>query len=244
MVRIRQNPMYKNVAVVIPAYNESKNLKLLLPRIKKILPGSFVFVVDDSGESERKSIDSYVRTLSNGFLEVIHRSVKKGRGSAVLEGLRTALRNPRIQYFIEMDADLAHAPNECRFLLDAASEVDMVIGSRYLRNSIIVNWPMRRLIQSKIINHFLRLWLGLGITDHTNGFRVYNRPVVEFLTHTPLKETGFIALSETAYKIKKKGFTIKEVPITFTDRKFGKSNADIKELLVSLWGVMRLRLQK
>lgn len=223
---------YHDVAVIIPAYCESDNLKILLPRILKTLPGAHIVVVDDSEYPESRRTESVV---------ILYRGAKKGRGSAVLDGMKCALKKSYIQYFIEMDADLAHAPEECRAFIEASAHSDMVIGSRYLHGSVIENWPMYRLVQSKIINIFLRYLLGLRLTDFTNGFRLYTRPVVEFLVKTPMKETGFIALSEIAYKVHRRGFRISEIPVSFKDRKFGTSNADIRELIVSLVGAFRIR---
>ncbi|OGG34485.1 hypothetical protein A2363_04775 [Candidatus Gottesmanbacteria bacterium RIFOXYB1_FULL_47_11] len=222
---------YRDTAVVIPAYRECDNLKILLPRLITILPGASIIIVDDSEQTQKY----------RGAI-VLARSGKKGRGSAVLHGLKHALTNRRVQYIIEMDADLAHAPEECPALVAAAVSADMVIGSRYLPGSVIENWPMYRLVQSRIINVFLRYLLGLRLTDFTNGFRLYTRPVAEFLLKTPMKEKGFIALSEIAYKVKKQGFRIAEIPVSFTDRKFGKSNANIRELLASLVGAFRIRI--
>jgi dolichol-phosphate mannosyltransferase len=173
---------------------------------------------------------------------VLHRGAKKGRGSAVIDGLKYALKKYSIRYFLEMDADLAHAPEECRALIDASAHADMVIGSRYLKGSVIADWPMYRLVQSRIINFFLRYLLGLRLTDFTNGFRLYTRPVVEFLVRTPMKEKGFIALSEIAYKVQRHGFRIAEIPVSFKDRKFGSSNANIRELFASLIGAFRIRI--
>lgn len=223
---------YRNVAVIIPAYCESDNLQILLPRISKTLPGAYVVVVDDSEYPEEYS---GVMTLRRG--------AKKGRGSAVVDGMKCALHKPYIKYFIEMDADLAHAPEECIAFIRAAAHADMVIGSRYLNGSVIKDWPMYRLVQSRIINFFLRYLLGLRLTDFTNGFRLYTRPVVEFLAGTPMKEKGFIALSEIAYTVQRHGFRISEIPVSFKDRKFGTSNANIRELIVSLIGAFRIRLQ-
>ena len=221
----------KSVAVIIPAYHESDNLKILLPRLLKTLPGALVIVVDDS-----ECRETYENVMT------VWRHSKNGRGSAVLDGLRFALRQKNVQYFLEMDADLAHAPEECTDFIAAARHSDMVIGSRYLNGSVIADWPMYRLIQSKIINIFLRLLLGLHLTDYTNGFRLYTRPVVEFLMKTPMKEKGFISLSEIAYKVQRQGFRISEIPVSFKDREFGKSNANIRELLVSLIGAFRIRM--
>lgn len=225
---------YHTVAVIIPAYCESDSLKILLPRILKTLPGAHIVVVDDSENSASKRTESVV---------ILQRGTKKGRGSAVLDGMKYALRKSYIQYFIEMDADLAHAPEECRALIDSSARSDMVIGSRYLRGSVIENWPLYRLVQSRIINFFLRYLLGLPLSDFTNGFRLYKRPVVEFLAKTPMKEKGFIALSEIAHKVHRHGFHISEVPVSFNDRKFGISNANLRELLESLIGAFRIRIQ-
>ena len=229
------------VAVIIPSYNESKNLAILIPNVFRILPDAHVIVVDDSIGYEKKQTDQVCCKIGRN-ITYISRNGKLGRGSAVIEGIKKALSLKSIQTCIEMDADLAHDPKEFHILLSKIGTVDMVIGSRYMDGSRIVKWPFSRLFQSKIINFVLKYWLGLQISDYTNGFRAYNRKSCEYLSSIELHEKGFISLSEVAYKLQKKGFTIAEVPITFTDRKFGKSNANFKELITSLLGVIRIRL--
>lgn len=220
------------IAVIIPAYNEQKNLRILLKDIGLYLPHAHIVIVDDSpsGHGEFPGVI------------LIARGHKMGRGSAVIRGLAEALTHKEIQYCFEMDADLAHSPKEFERFLAVRHEADMVIGSRYLASSRIVKWPLRRLVQSKLINAFLNMWLGLHLTDYTNGFRLYSRKAAEFLLGARLHETGFIALSEIAYKLKRNGFRIAEVPISFQDRKHGASNANFKELLRSLMGAIRIRM--
>jgi len=222
-----------DIAVIIPAYNEQKNLPVLLKDIESHLPHAHIIIVDDS------PVPTILKESSNVVL--IARDSKQGRGSAVLCGLAEGLKHKEIHYFFEMDADLAHSPAEFHRFLEKRHDADMVIGSRYIVGSKILTWPKYRLIQSKIINLFLRYLLGLHIFDFTNGFRLYSRPAADFLVHTPMKEKGFIALSEIAYKIQKRGFKISEVPVSFKDREFGRSNANVRELLVSLFGVFRIR---
>jgi dolichol-phosphate mannosyltransferase len=173
---------------------------------------------------------------------LISRGKKLGRGSAALRGLAEALKHKEIRYFFEMDADLAHSPAEFDRFLAVRHEADLVIGSRYLKASHIVKWPRRRLIQSRVINALLNFWLGINLTDYTNGFRLYSRAAAEFLLGARLQETGFIALSEIAYKLKQNGFRITEVPISFRDRTYGASNANLKELMRSLAGAIRIRM--
>jgi len=232
--------MDKSTAVIIPTYNEVENIGILLKKIFHTLPQCHVFIVDDSNASENKKLHHLVDEKFNN-VEIISRQSKKGRGGAVLAGFREALKNKKIDYFFEMDADLAHDPGEFYKFLDMSTSSDVVIGSRYLENSHIKSWPMRRLILSKLINAFLTLWLGLKLSDYTNGYRLYTRKAVEFLIKQNLRETGFIALSEISYRLKHAGFHIAEVPISFTDRIYGKSSAGLFEHMNAFLGALRIR---
>jgi dolichol-phosphate mannosyltransferase len=238
------NPNGADVAVIIPAYNEYLNLRILIPRIHSILPKSSVYVVDDSPLKEAELLKKWAQKYSDGTLFCTSRAVKSGRGSAVTTGMRQALHNKDIRFVVEMDADLSHEALEIPRLIESLASADMVIGSRYVSENLIHNWPMRRLVQSRIINYFLDFWLGLHLTDYTNGFRAYKRKVAECIVEIRLKENGFIQLAETAYRVSEHGFIIKDAPATFTDRKFGKSNADFAEHLQSLRGAIRIKTEK
>jgi dolichol-phosphate mannosyltransferase len=229
------------IAIIVPAYNESENLKILLPGIRRAAPGAQIFVVDDSADKEHRKLENLVFRLKDPGIRIITRESKQGRGSAVMAGLREAFKDSRIKRFIEMDADLAHDPAEIPDFLKQADETDLVIGSRYIEGSRITDWPLRRLIQSRMINFFLKYLLGLNITDYTNGYRMYSRRAVSELMRTPPLERGFIALSEIAYILKKRDLRITEIPVTFTDRRYGRSNAGFSELMGSLFGVLRIR---
>lgn len=231
-----------DTALIIPAFNEYKNLSVLLPDIMKAFPSITVFVIDDSLGHEQISLEKLCSSYTSKIVYICRKS-KLGRGSAVIDGLRRAFHmSSNFKYFLEMDADFAHNPEEIPNLIHGLHEADLVIGSRYLSGSAIMNWPKSRLYQSRIINFFLTYWLNLHITDYTNGFRAYSRKAVDSLLSLQLREKGFIALSEIAYKLQKQGFRITEVPISFTDRKYGVSNATLVELLSSLKGVILLRL--
>lgn len=232
---------FTDIAVVIPAYNESGNLKVLTGRILKAYPGITVVIVDDSNAEENARLKAALKGTEKQ-VTILTRAKKMGRGSAVLDGLKHAAKQPNITTFFEMDADLAHNPDELPRFLEKTDSTDLVVGSRYREGSKILKWPLARVIQSKIINFALRYWLHLNLTDYTNGYRAYSRRAVEFLINQPLRERGYIALSEMAFKLKRAGFTLDEVPITFKDRELGTSNATWRELLASLVGVIRIRL--
>lgn len=235
--------MENKIVVIIPSLNESENLLVLLKHIRQVAPNSTVIIVDDSLPKEFQKLSKLLKTNPRNLI-LISRGEKLGRGSAVIAGFKEALKNDKCKYFFEMDADLAHDPAEFKLFLEKADKADLVVGSRYLAKSRITKWPLYRLVQSRVINWLLNYWLGLSLSDYTDGFRMYSRRAVEFLMKANLKEKGYIALSESAYKLKKGGFVVLEVPISFRDRQMGKSNADFKELMRSLIGAVRIRLRK
>lgn len=227
------------IAIIIPTYKELENIAILVKKILTVFPEAKVIIVDDSPREENKLLQKHFQKYKD-TVNIYSRLKKDGRGGAVIAGFKEALKNKTIDFFFEMDADLAHNPEEVINFLEKRNEADLIIGSRYLPKSKITAWPLKRLITSKAINLFLRMWLGLNLSDYTNGFRMYNRRSLEFLCAVPLKEKGFISLSEITYKLKKAGFKIAEVPTSFTDRRYGKSNAGIRELFNSLIGVIRI----
>jgi glycosyltransferase involved in cell wall biosynthesis len=148
--------MTSNIAIIVPAYNESENITKLLKKIRLNIK-SQIIVVDDSNNNLTKNI------LKKNKIKIkyIKRNKKLGRGSAVLEGLKEALKNKQIQIFIEMDADLSHPPSELRRNIKFFNNksLDLLVGSRYLRNSQIINWPISRRIFSKLANYLARFLL-------------------------------------------------------------------------------------
>lgn len=233
-----------NIAVVIPSYNEVKNLSILIAGINKELRGSKIIIVDDSLFKENLKLKSIVKKYKNVFL--ISRQKKLGRGSAVLEGFAYAIKNKSIKYVFEMDSDLAHDPKEIiRFIKkEQKTKADLIIGSRYLPGGRIINILPNRTIMSRVINKFLYFWLGMHLTDHTSGFRLYSRASVEYLLNIKIKSKGFITLSEVAYKLYLADFKISEVPITWNYRIYGKSNVNTSELINSLIFVLKMKFDK
>ena len=232
------------MGIVIPSYNESKNLSILLKSIMEELPDSKIIIVDDSNKKENRKIIELVSKYKN--VELISRQKKSGRGSAIIDGFNKILKNKKIDYVFEMDSDLAHDPKEfIRFINEIkVYPYDLVIGSRYKSGGRIINIPKNRTLMSRVINNFLYIWLGIKISDYTSGFRLYSRRSVEFITKANIKSKGFITLSEIAYKLYKKKYKISEVPITWNYRIYGKSNVNTKELLFSLYFVIKLKFLK
>ncbi|OGH11512.1 MAG: hypothetical protein A3B38_01750 [Candidatus Levybacteria bacterium RIFCSPLOWO2_01_FULL_36_13] len=235
--------MKNNVpSIIIPSFNESKSLKILLQKVNRLYPEALIYLVDDSSYEENRIIKSIVNKYKQ--VGLISRIKKLGRGSAVLDGFKIAFRKNNSDLFLEMDSDLAHDPNEIKRFLekDELGNYDLIIGSRYLPGGKIKNIEKQRTILSRLINVFLRFWLGIKVTDFTSGFRAYSRKAVAELLRSDIESKGFITLSESLYKLHIKGFSIGEVPITWNYRKFGKSNVSIKELFYSLFFVIKMKI--
>jgi dolichol-phosphate mannosyltransferase len=234
----------KNIAVIIPSFNEVKNIEILIKGINRELPDTKIIIVDDSSKKENLSLRQIVKNKKNVIL--ISRLKKGGRGSAVLDGFKEALRDKKIEYAFEMDSDLAHDPKEMKRFIKKKNDrrsYDFIIGSRYLPGGKIINIAANRTIMSRVINKFLYYWLGIHLSDHTSGFRLYKRKCIEFLINAKLKAKGFIALSESAYKLHLANFKAGEVPITWNYRKYGKSTVNASELFNSLTFVIIMKLK-
>jgi len=235
--------MKKDIVIVIPTYNAREGI---VNNIKKVLlqvPGGNILIVDDN------SPDKTAKIIKAHFgkdvrVQVVIRKEKGGRGSAVIAGFAEGLKNKSAKYFIEMDADLCHDPRYIKQLIEKCKKADVVIASRYLPESRIFGWNVKRKLMSFSINTFAKLLLRIPISDYTDGFRCYSRKAVDFICSSKIKSRGYIVLSETAYICYRKGLRFAEVPIDFYFNPVTKSNLNIKEVREALLTIIRLRFQK
>lgn len=232
--------MTSNLLIVIPTYNAREGI---IENIKKILssvPLANILIVDDNSPDQTAQI-VLSHFKKDKRIHVVIRKKKDGRGSAVIAGFKEGLLNKKIQYFIEMDADLCHNPKYIKQLTAKCKKVDIVIASRYLPKSRIFGWNMKRKLMSFSINTYAKLLLRIPISDYTDGFRCYSRNAVDFICSNKLKSRGYIVLSEVAYICYKKGLTFAEIPIDFYFKEVTKSNLNIREVKEALVTILKLR---
>lgn len=228
------------MAIIIPAYNEAENISVLLKQLRRLLPKARLIVVD--GHSQDKTVSKVKQLIKKDkLIMLLEQKSKKGRGHAVLMGISQALKFKQLKYFVEMDADLSHQVKDILNLLKKATSENIVVASRYIQGAKIVNWPVWRLQQSRLANWLISFVLGLGLKDNTNGLRCYPRQAAEIVAKHQYLSHGFMALSESAYLLKRSGFNLVEVPSNFIDRRYGKSSAGYKELLTSLLNLFQVR---
>jgi len=235
-------PASARTLVIIPTYNELENLPLIMGRVHKARPEVHVLVVDDSSPDGTGDLADKLALADPGRVHVLHRTAKDGLGAAYLAGFAWGLAR-KYSVLVEMDADGSHAPEQLYRLLDAIDEgADLAIGSRYVEGGTVRNWPWRRLVLSKTANTYSRLLLGVGIHDITAGYRAYRREALEKLDLSAVDSKGYCFQIDLTWRTINSGFTVVEVPITFTERELGvskMSGSNIREAMtkVAQWGI-------
>ena len=231
----------KKLGIIIPAYRESENIASLCADILLNYPNADLLIIDDSPDDLTvKAIAAM--TPQRSEIKIIHRGAKGGRGDAVFFGLRQMIDGD-CDYFLEMDADFSHAPKEIPLLVSYLEDhhLDLVIGSRYLKKSRILNWSLSRKVFSRCSNFLAKTVLQVPVSDYTNGFRLYNKPAALEVTKTCGKlGSGFIALSEILVNLYYRNYQIGEIPTVFVNRVRGESLVSHKEILNALIGLSRI----
>lgn len=231
--------------IVLPSFNEKKNINNLIKSILSISENLFVVVVDDnSPDGTYHAVEEEKKNLPISLQKRIHlikRHAKDGRGGAVWDGIRWGLKSSyNFKAFIEMDCDFSHNPNSIPNGLELIAQgYDLVLGSRYPDGKII-NWPLQRRIFSYFANFLCRLLISMKYHDYTNGFRFYNKKSAVYLSQSRTMFKGYINLSETMAKLLKNNFSIASFPIVFENRKLGKSNTNLKEMLGSFFAIFQI----
>ncbi|UCH77367.1 MAG: polyprenol monophosphomannose synthase [Candidatus Coatesbacteria bacterium] len=235
--------MAGDTLVVIPTYNERENVGSLCETLLARPEHVDVLVVDDNSPDGTAAAAEAVAARYGGRMHILLREGKGGRGGAVLAGFAWGLER-EYRYFFEMDADFSHRPEEIPLFREAVGGADVVVGSRYLADSRILNWPWARSFFSRWANRYARFFLRIPITDYTNGYRCYRRQAVAALDVDAIRTSGYIVLSEVAYQLYLRGFRFAEVPTVFVNRRRGESNLSPKEILSALVSVIRLRWRR
>jgi len=232
--------------VIIPTYNEAESLPILLRELSLLGNDFNYLVVDDGSPDGTADICEKLKSEIPG-LEVLKRSKKSGLGSAYRDGYRYALEK-NFDAVTQIDADGSHQVSDLPKLLskfESNPSSDLVIGSRWVKGGSVLNWSKHREALSRLANIYSNVLLGLGIKDSTAGFRVYKTSAIKKLNLSSIKSEGYCFQIEMTREIVKGGSTISEVPITFVERKYGKSKMSGKIVLeamlrVTYWGLFRI----
>lgn len=232
------------ITLVIPTYNEAENLpKLLITLFELPLEDLHVLVIDDNSRDGTGEMADALKQIYPGRLDVIHRPGKLGLGSAYIQGFTRLLAGDS-DAIGQMDADFSHDPAKVIELVKALESSDMALGSRYIPGgSLDKNWPYWRKWLSSFGNFYARSILRLPIRDVTGGFRLWRRETLAAMPLDQVRSNGYVFQVEMAYIAHKLGFTFKEVPIYFAERRFGKSKMSFRiqiEAALRVWALFGL----
>lgn len=235
--------------VIIPTYNERDNLGPMVGRIRASVSEADVLVVDDNSPDGTGEIADAL-AATDASVHVLHRAAKDGLGAAYREGMRWAL-DGGFDRIVQMDADGSHRPEELHRLLDAlggeegATGVDLVLGSRWLPDSGVVDWPFGRRLLSRGGSAYSRIALGVPARDVTGGYRAFTADALRRIHLSDVGSQGYCFQIDMLRRAYRAGLSVAEVPITFVEREHGASKmttAIVAEAMfrVAGWGISDL----
>ena len=231
----------ERMLVVVPTYNEIRNLPEIVPAILVQDTRVEVLVVDDSSPDGTGDLADRM-AAGDPRVHVLHRTTKEGLGRAYLAGFRWALER-QFDVIFEMDADFSHDPKFLPSFIEAIADADLVIGSRYKTGVNVINWPMSRLLLSYFANQYAHWVTGLPLTDSTGGFKAFRRQVLEAIPLDQVRSNGYSFQIEMSFRAWKRKFRLLEIPIVFVDRVEGQSKMNKRIVREAIWMVWRLRLE-
>jgi dolichol-phosphate mannosyltransferase len=230
--------------VVLPTYDEAENLPGIAAAILAVLPSATLLVVDDGSPDGTGAIAEDL-AASEPRIRVRHRPAKAGLGRAYLDGFAIALANGATRV-VQMDADWSHEPARLPALVGpiADDRADLVIGSRYVRGGRVEDWGIGRRLISRMGSLFARVVLSLRPHDLTGGFKAWRATTLAAIPFDGIHAGGYVFQIEMTQRASRAGARILEVPITFRDRRVGRSKMSRRIIVEALIVVVRLRAEE
>src|SRR5271168_1082964 len=227
--------------IIVPTYNERENLPRIAAKLLSLPVGVDVLVVDDnSPDGTGATADELA--AKDARIHVLHRMEKNGLGRAYIAGFKWALERD-YEFIFEMDCDFSHDPDEIPNFLKAARQSDLVLGSRYSGGVRVLNWPLKRLLLSRLAGVYVSVITGMPFSDPTGGYKCFHRRCLQAIELDAVKSNGYSFQIEMTHRLWREGFTVAEVPITFADRVEGTSKLSRDIVKEAFWMVWWLWIQ-
>lgn len=228
--------------LIIPTYNEKDNVASIIETVFSLQQNFHILIIDDNSPDGTAAIVKELFSKYEGNLFLEEREDKLGLGTAYILGFRWALARG-YRYIFEMDCDFSHNPSDLDKLYRACKMggADVAVGSRYVKGGKVKNWPSIRVNLSKGASIYTRFITLMPVKDPTAGFICYTSQVLEAMNLDMISFVGYAFQIEMKFAAWKLGFTIKEVPITFIDRKYGVSKMNKGIVKEGIFGVLKLK---
>ncbi|BFG69853.1 polyprenol monophosphomannose synthase [Sediminibacterium sp. KACHI17] len=228
--------------VIIPTYNEKENIASIITAVFDLRADYHILVIDDGSPDGTASIVKELIQQYPGQLFLEERKGKLGLGTAYIHGFKWGISR-KYAYIFEMDADFSHNPKDLERLYDACKNggADLAVGSRYVPGGRTENWPWDRQLYSRGGALYTKILTWMPVNDPTAGFVCYKRQVLEAINLDEIEFVGYAFQIEMKFVSWKLGFRIKEVPITFIDRKIGVSKMSKGIIKEGVLGVLKIQ---
>ena len=228
--------------VIIPTYNEKENIENILSAVFGLHENFHILVIDDGSPDGTAVLVKNLFAKYPGQLFIEERKGKLGLGTAYIHGFKWALAK-EYSFIFEIDADFSHNPKDLPRLYAACKNdgADVAVGSRYISQGGVVNWPWDRIALSKGASYYTRIITWMPLKDPTAGFVCYKKEVLEAINLDAISFVGYAFQIEMKFAAWKLGFKIKEVPIIFQDRTQGISKMNKGIVKEGILGVLQLR---
>ena len=225
--------------VVIPTYDERENVERMAKAVLSVPGVKLLFVDDNSPDGTGEIIDSI--TARDDRVSCLHRAGKEGLGRAYVAGFAAALEDGA-EKVIQMDCDFSHNPEDISRLI--SEDAELVIGSRYVSGGDTPGWPFKRRLISRCGGIFIRTVTGMPLRDPTGGFKCWRAETLRKIDFASVASAGYSFQLEMNHRAWKRGCSIKEIPIVFTDRAAGYSKISANIAVESIKIALKLRFER
>jgi dolichol-phosphate mannosyltransferase len=232
--------------LLIPTYNERDTIGQIIREVRTLYPTLHILVIDDnSPDGTQKIVEQLQKELP--YIELMRRKEKNGLGGAYKAALTKIKDDPTVRYIITMDADGSHRPEVIKDFIDAMRTHDVAIGSRYVKGNKhpTQNWELWRECVSRGGNIYSRILTGIPIKDLTSGFMCMKRTLLSRIDLSHIASGGYAYQIECKTKlIRGAHATCIEIPITFCERRAGKSKFSQRIIIEGILTPFRLFWQR
>ena len=233
---VEHDEFRRALSVVIPCHNEEMNIEPLVDGLRELY-GDYLHEIIPVDDNSRDGTADILRRMAaeDSRVRPVFRTPPNGVGRAIADGYRAVTG----RWVLSMDCDFQHLLPEMRDLFDAAAAgADVVVASRFSRHSVLLNYPVQKIVANRGFHTIARLLLQRSFRDLTNNLKLMRAEVARDLR---LVEPGFAVNAETGLQPLLMGYRVKEVPMAWINRTpdMGASSFRLAKVGGGYWRVLR-----